>query len=693
MTDPQNDLQRAFQLHQSGQLAAAIALYRQALAGQPSNAHLRYLLGTALLQAGQAAEGCEILRGSLELDPGNAGALNNLGIALKELRRLEEALECFDRAIALQPDGVDAHNNRGVVLKDLRRLDEAVASYEKVIALRPGHAEAHNNRGNALHELRRFDEALASCDQAIALKPDYADAHTNRARALEALGRLPEGIASLDRAILAQPNRAGLHAERALALRRLGRLDEAIASFDRALALDANDVETYVNKGATLGELNRFDEALASLDRALALMPRHPAAHSNRGLVLKDMGRLDEALASFDQAIGLFPEYIDAHNNKGTALFDAGRLDEAQACFDKSIELNPGVALSHSNRAAVLLRRNRLDDALATYDQAIALDPAQTRTAFYKAGTLILRGDYLEGWKLYERRAEQAHLKSHFPSFPRSSWRGQHSIAGQRLFIHSEQGFGDVVQFCRYLPLASLLGAEIIFEVPTPLVPLLSTLRCNMTLIAQGAPRPDFDAYCPVMSLPFVFKTTTETIPARTPYLSCDPAKVARWQERLGRKSRLRVGLAWSGSATHKNDRNRSMRLETLRPLMDLPVEWHSLQKEYRPHDTQLLDALPQLRQHHDEIGDFSDTAALAHCMDVVISVDTSVAHVAGAIGKPVWILLPHAPDYRWLLGRTDSPWYPTARLFRQPEADNWAAVVEQLRAGLLEQVAQAAAA
>ncbi len=691
MNEPRNDLPHALALHRGGQLAAAIAAYQTVLASEPANAHLLYLLGTALLQSGQLTEGRESLARSLELQPANAPALNNLGIALKDLQRPEEALARFDQAIRLQPDDVDAHTNRGAVLKGLGRLDEAVQEFDQVIALRPDHAGAHNNRGNALQALERLDDALRSYDRAIALQPNYLDAHLHRARALRRLARPLESLVSLDHALRIAPARSDLHVERCVTLRELRRFDEAIASIDGALALKPDDAALLTYKGSLLGELKRVDEAVDCFERALARDPGQAAATRNEyGLALRGVGRHDEAIAQFDQAVRLAPESADARNNQGSMLFARGRLAEARACFERAIALDADVALSHSNLGAVLLAQNEIDAALASYERAIALDPADAAAPWYKAAVLLLRGDFEQGWALYERRLQKADFKDTYYRFPQLAWRGQQAIAGQRLLVHSEQGLGDVIQFCRYLPLVGLLGAEIVFEVPAPLVSLISTLRCEMTVIAKGQPRPAFDAYCPVMSLPFVFRTTPETIPARTPYLFADPAEVARRRAALGPRERVRVGLVWSGSTTHLNDLNRSLRLATLGPLLDLPVEWHSLQKEVRADDAAVLARDGRIRSHGDEIRDFSDTAALAECMDLVISVDTSVAHLAGAIGRPLWILLPHVPDYRWMLERADSPWYPTARLFRQPALGDWASVVDALRTSLLDFIEQA---
>ena len=285
---------------------------------------------------------------------------------------------------------------------------------------------------------------------------------------------------------------------------------------------------------------------------------------------------------------------------------------------------------------------------------------------------------------MYECRLQREGAKQEFTACSGSAWRGG-DIRGKRLLIQSEQGSGDIVQFCRYIPELTTLGAEIIFEVPKALFALMQTLDAPITVVAKSNSPPPVDFYCPVMSLPYVFKTTLETIPDKTPYLFCDPVKVQQWQVRLGTKNRLRVGLAWSGSAEHKEDKSRSIPLALMTALTDLPVDFHSIQKEYRPYDAETLQQHLEIRQHQADLNDFSDTAALIACMDLIISVDTSVAHVAGATGKAVWLLLPHAPDYRWLLDRDDSPWYPTAKLYRQAQRGEWENVIGQVREELLK--------
>jgi tetratricopeptide (TPR) repeat protein len=399
-----------------------------------------------------------------------------------------------------------------------------------------------------------------------------------------------------------------------------------------------------------LHELGRYDEALASHARALALRPCDAAALNNHGVTLHKLGRLDQALASYDSALAARPDYAEALVNRGVTLHDLTRYDEA----------------------------------LASYDRAIALRPDDADAHFFTSLSRLLTGDFGRGWIEYEWRKGASTTISK-RDFPQPLWLGEDDIAGKTILLHSEQGFGDTVQFCRYAPLVAARGAAVMVEVEQPLVDLMTGVAGVARVIAKGDPLPDFDVQCPLLSLPLAFKTRLETIPSGAGYLHA-PAQAARnWDVRLGVKRRPEVGLAWAGNAGHVRDRERSIGLRELLPLLDVDVTFVSLQKEVRAADAETLEKRCEIRHFGDELKDFSDTAALISRLDLVISVDTSIAHLAGALGKPVWVLLTHVPDWRWLLDRDDSPWYPTARLFRQDSSREWNSALARVRDALLE--------
>jgi len=430
----------------------------------------------------------------------------------------------------------------------------------------------------------------------------------------------------------------------------------------------------------------KLDAAAASYKKLLQALPNNPALLTNLGTIACQKRRDEDAVLLTERSLKIAPDQPSALNTRGNALKNLNRLAEALVCFDRAIALKPDFAEAYSNRGIALQDLIRLDAALADFERAIALNPNFAQACWNKALLKLLLGDYAEGWALYEwgwpcfeRRPAK--------NYRQDLWLGEFAPAGKTLLIHPEQGLGDFVQFVRYAALLEQAGAKLIIEAPAPLRRLVASLAVPCTLLESGEPLPDFDLHCPVMSLPLACKTTLETIPAQTPYLFADEAKRLVWRQRLGEKLKPRVGLAWSGAKGHKNDHNRSIDLKKLADLLALPVEFHSLQTEVRPNDAAFLAESGAVFTHENLLEDFSDTAALLAEMDLIISVDTSVAHLAGALGKPVWILLPYLPDFRWLLDRADSPWYPTAKLFRQPAFNDWAGVVtelvQQLSAGL----------
>jgi Tfp pilus assembly protein PilF len=512
----------------------------------------------------------------------------------------------------------------------------------------PDQAEAYYNSAGALKQQKRFAEALAAFDRAIALKPDYAEAHNGRAIVMATLNRLAEAVAGFDRAIAHKPDYAEAHNNRAIVLQEQKRLPEALASFERAIALKPDHASVYNNCGDVLRELNRIDEALASYDKAIALKPDFAEAYYNRGIALHDLKRFADALADFGKAIALKPGYAAAYNNRGVVLQDLKRLDEALADFQQAAALTPDFAEACSNQSYCLLQMGRFE----------------------------------EGWRLHEWR-KKTEIPVGNRTFAQPLWLGTESIAHKTLFVHHEQGLGDTIQFCRYGKLLRARGARVVMSVQQPLYRLLGHLGPDVEVIKQDETPAAFDYHCPLMSLPLALGTTLENIPSERRYIRADERLREQWAVRLPPRTKPRIGVVWSGSAKHKNDLNRSMDLATIAPLFSADTHWISLQQEPRDGEAALLRQFDRFIHYGDALSDFSDTAALIESLDLVISVDTSVAHLAGAMGKPVWILLPYNSDWRWLTHRDDSPWYPTARLFRQGDARSWEDVIARVHAAL----------
>jgi tetratricopeptide (TPR) repeat protein len=461
---------------------------------------------------------------------------------------------------------------------------------------------------------------------------------------------------------------------------KLGQFEAGVECYGKAIALDPSQPAYFCESAAALAELGRHDQAVAAYEQALALDPSYADAHAHLGTSLFSLGRTELAIARFSQAIALDTRCVSAFLNRGNAYLQKQQFENALADYDQAIALHPGHALAHANRAAVLKQLHRLDDSLQSSDLSIALDPQYVDAQFNKSLTQLLRGDLIEGFRGYQVRWKTPTFAPIRRQFTQPLWLGDSPLEGKRLLVHNEQGLGDSLQFCRFVTLAARAGAEVIYEVEAPLYDLFQSLEGVTTLIRQRDPLPAFDLYCPVMSLPIGFACSLSNLPAQSAYLHAKPEKLAQWAALLGPRQVPRIGLVWSGNATHKADQQRSIALEDLLRALVPGLQYFSLQKELRDADAQALARAPQLHHFGQALADFSDTAALCAHMDLVIAVDTSVAHLAGALGVRTCLLLPRLPDWRWLLSREDSPWYPSMRLLRQKQACDWRPVFDQVR-------------
>ncbi len=462
-----------------------------------------------------------------------------------------------------------------------------------------------------------------------------------------------------------------------------GNFEQAVCLLDQSLAAKTAQPTAHCNRAFALTKLARLDEALASYDRAISLKPDYLKAISQRAKLLVAMQKPEQALAQFEEIIRLMPENAEAYASRGNLLKHLERNGEALASFDAALRHNPGLPEVHNNRGKVLRDLGRYAEALASYDRAIALRPNYATAQTNKSLILLLTERFAEGLQLFEWRWKGA-KKERARKFPKPLWLGGGDLQSKRLFVWSEQGLGDLIQFCRFIPTLLALGCRVVIEVPKTLIPLIRTLGSDFDIIEKGGKQfGEFDFHCPLMSLPLALGIDLGNLPAPISYLATLPERQATWQRRLGPSKKLRVGLAWSGSPTHNNDLNRSIALQVLAPLFTLPIEFHVIQKGIRAEDEDSLASFP-IHAHESALNDFADTAALVEVLDLVLSVDTSLAHLAGALGKEVWIMLPYVPDYRWLLTREDCPWYPTARLFRQHDIGDWRSVIEQIKSALL---------
>jgi tetratricopeptide (TPR) repeat protein len=675
-------LEKGLAAHLAGQFGEAERLYRLVLEKDPKEPNALGNLGAIALQRGQAEQGVALIRASLAVKPNQPGAWSNLGNALTAQRRFDEAVEACERAVALLPQSQDAFNNLGNALSELGRGEEALAAYDRAITLKPDFAVALNNKGKLLRALGRYEESLAAFDQYLVLQ-DGADAHTERGNALAHLKWASDALAAYDQAIAADPRHAVAWTNKAVALQMLGRLEEAETACGQALALDPANAGAPFIMGNILCALDRAAQAVGYYERAIALRPIYPEAFNNLGNALQTLMRPQEALAAYERASTLRPDLAPAYANRGFMLRELGRFDEALAAYDRAVALDPTFLEALNNRGIVLNELRRLGESLAAFDQALAVDPAFADAAWNKALVLLLHERYARGWPLYEWRWRRADQLAHGMPFMPADWLKQAAVAGKTVRLQAEQGLGDTLQMLRYAPLLADMGARVTVAVQAPLAEIARSVRGVSAVIGDGEALPDGELRCMIMSLPFVFGTTVETIPAEIPYVKTTPEARGAWARRLGPRTRPRIGLAWSGSRIHPNDINRSIPLKALLPLLDADADFVSLQVEHREADEALLRADGRIRRFDGEISSFMDTAALIEQLDLVIAVDTSVAHMAGALGRPVWLMLARTPDFRWHLGREDSPWYPSARLFRQSAFGDWDGVVLKAREAL----------
>lgn len=636
-------------------------------------------IGASLAREGRHRDAFLFYEKARVLDPGSARIQLELGNARQALGQLEAAIPHYTAALAIAPDLADAHNELGNVFQRLGHYPSAYSCYRQVIRLRPRSAIAHSNMGTALRALNRHGEAIAHYEKALALDPKNGESHNNIANALQALAHYDAAINHYRQALALKPHYPEALNNLGVALQKQGNLAEAILCFRQALAINPNYAKAHYNLGNGLQLTGKTGESLACYAQALALKPDYAEAFVDQGHALQALARSVEAIESYQKALTLQPKNAIAHNNLGTALRSANRVDEALDHYITAMVLKPELAEPPYNYGHALHALNRPEEALPWYEKAIALKPDYVDAHWNRALAQLALGDFGAGWQGYEWRWRNPALGITPRDFTQPLWLGAEDLAGRTILLHAEQGLGDTLQFARYVPLVAQRGARVILEVQPALVPLLSDLPGAALCCAKGETLPPFDCHCPLMSLPLACGTTLDTIPSQLSYLAVPPERSDCWRPRLEALGAPRIGLVWAGNPVHRNNRNRSIPLDTMRPLLEQAgASLLALQKQISPNEAALLRTLNIPDVSH-QLTDFADTAAIVEALDLVITVDTSVAHLAGALGKPVWILLPFAADWRWLRDRRDSPWYPSAHLFRQPKPDDWDSVIQNV--------------
>ncbi len=601
---------------------------------------------------------------------------------LRRQGRLAEA-EGLVREILAVEKSARALGLLGVIQAQQARFAEAEQSLAAALQIDPRDPVLLINHGNVLGELGQFDLALASHDVALSIDPSNMGALGNRANILQKLGRFGEAVAAYDAVLAIDPHNAVVLNNRGIGLREMGRLTEALESCTAALARQPDYVEAMNIRATILNALGRPGQALSSLDRALAIAPRHVDALMNRASALTMLKRFGEALAAYGLVLAASPDHVEALNGRGVALHGLGRPDEAIAGYDQALQLRPAYGEAWRNRGIALIHAGRFDDALGSFGAAIATDAGFAEAYWSKATLLLLMGRFDHGLPLFEWRKKLSHSFKP-PAYPSPVWTGAEDPEGKTLFIYAaEQGLGDTIQFLRYALMARGKGAHVVLSVQDELIRLLQDADTGIDIIGMRAVPAEMDYHIALMSLPLVFRTNRDSIPAGVPYLRAQDERVRAWARRIG-KDGLKVGISWQGRKDAPVDAGRSFPVAVFEQIAKLPgVRLISLQKNA---GAEQLSALPpgmkveSLDQFDSGPDAFLDTAAIMENLDLVITSDTAIAHLAGALGRPVWVAVSKLPDWRWFLDRADSPWYPTMRLFRQRAEGDWSGVFEDMR-------------
>jgi len=668
-------------LHPAARLADIEAMLRRATKQRPRDAIAHFQLGMVQHQQGRLAEAERCYRTALRLSPENADALNNLSLVLEQRGELAEAETLLRHALGRRPQNGLMLCNLARLLLGQGRLDEAALLFGRAADL-PAVAAAAQY-GLATIRQRQGDRGAAEAlyRAALARDPGLVDALNDLGILLRQTGRRAEAEDSFRRAITLRPDFARAHLNLGVLLLEGERTDEAAKAFEQAHRLQP-DADTHYYIGAIARERYQLEAAEAAFDRAIALDPRHAAALNMRGILHQDTGRLQDAEQLFRRAVAADPAYVEARINLGNALSRQRRVGEALALADDTLALAPASADAINNRGTFCEGEADFDLALAYYERALAIDPLHADANFNRGRLLLHLERWEEGWEGYEWRLKNKRQKRAF--FRALMWDGS-PLDGKTLLLHAEQGLGDTIQFCRYAPLMARRGGTVVLAVQPALRRLLSDLPGIASCHDVGGAVPPFDFLLPLASLPRLFRTTRATIPATQGYLRAPAEAVARWHHRIGPAGAdLRVGIAWGGNPEQSNDRNRSASLAAFRPLLDVPgVRFYNLQVGPRVAEIAeqgLADRIIDLSPH---LTDFTETAAAMTVLDLMITVETSVSHMAGALGRPSWVALTVLPDWRYHRSGADNPWYTSQRLFRQPKRGDWASVMAEIETAL----------
>ena len=679
------------------------------------------------LNGGNLGAAAQLFNGVLQDEPQNFAALNGRGFVALQQNALPQAQADLQTSLSINPQQPFAHKMLGIVLGAMGQFDSAMQAFSSALALDAKDSEVYFNRANFRFQAGQVQEALADLDIAIKLKDSYLEARSNRANLLIQLGEFARAEKDLDYLVTKVTNNPDLWVALGLARYKVGKYQDAMQCNERALRLLPNHPDALLNSSSAMHDQGEYPAALAWSEKAIAATPQRAEAHYAKAQALMSLQQFEDAIASYSKALEFNPNYVSAlmgrgitrsrlrdfdgalddyksvemldpknvelYNNLGIVYADQMLFDDAIAAYQKALVLSPENATAYGNLGVAYSACKNPDMAITAYNRALELSPTNYGVATNLSFALLAKGDFENGWRLFEARWKK---NSHPRAFDKPLWLGREDLTNKKILLHAEQGFGDTIQFCRYVDELATKCKEVILLVQSPLEALCQTLSHKVKVVSEVPPMSDFDMHCPLMSLPLAVGTLETTIPARIPYLHADSSKRLCWEKRLDQYKGLKVGIVWSGG--HHKDQpetwgvnaRRNLPLRQLELLQMDGVHWISLQKgeeaeaELHQFNSQSHNGLNVIDWVAD-LKDYTDTAALIENLDLIISVDTSVAHLAGALGKPVWILNRFDSCWRWFLNRTDSPWYPTARIYNQTKPGDWDSVISEVNRDLQE--------
>ncbi len=599
--------------------------------------------------AGNLQEAEAIYQSILKEQPDEPDALHLLGLLAHQVGNNAASVDLIERAISVRNDVPDFYFHCGSAYQALDRRDLAIKRYEQALAINPDYFDVLNNLGLLLHGMGQLKEATRRYEQALAVNPNFAEAYNN-------LGNI---------------------------IQEMNRPDEAIRRYEQALAIDPDYAEAHNNLGLSLLKSDSHAEAVSHFKRALILNPDYAEAHNNLANSFQESKLFEKAIYHYEQAINIKPDYAEAHNNLGLVLQKKELRDDAINYYKKAINIKPDYAEAHYNLGNILQEEVELKEAVYHYEQAINIKPDYAEAHYNLGFANLLNGSLEKGWDHYEWRYKTPEHKSITRNFSQPQWDGS-SLNNQTILLHAEQGLGDTIQFIRYLPMIAEAGGKIIVECDPGLIHLFTDYAKIATFIGKGEPIPDFDVHSSLMSLPKIFGTSYESIPSDTNYINSNSRLVSSWKERLSGTNTFNVGIFWQGNKNYNRDKSRSIPLKQFEAILTVEkTEFVSLQKgdgQEQISENGFSHLISDYTSEMDNEEKFADTVAIINSLDLIIGTDTSIIHLAGAMGKPTWILLAYHPDWRWMLNIESSPWYPTMKLFRQQKKDDWESVINRVK-------------